>query len=55
MNKYYNMVGVAVSMVIFTMHKNSCIDLLNARKLKKKFQTSIIHTSRSHNDDIVET
>ena len=27
----YNMVGVAVAMVIPTMHEKSCIDLHNAR------------------------
>ena len=35
------MVGVAVAMVISTMHKKSCIDLHNARKFEKssKFQS----------------
>ena len=28
---YHNMVGVAVAMVIHTMHEKSCIDLRNAR------------------------
>ena len=28
---YYNMVGVAVAIVIPTMHEKSCIDLHNAR------------------------
>ena len=28
---YHNMVGVAVAMVIPTMHEKSCIDLHNAR------------------------
>ena len=28
---HYNMVGVAVAMVIPTMHEKSCIDLHNAR------------------------
>ena len=32
---HYNMVGVAVTMVIFTMHAKSCIDLHNARKFEK--------------------
>ena len=31
----YNMVGVAVAMVISTMHEKSCIDLHNARKFEK--------------------
>ena len=31
----YNMVGVAVAMVISTMHDKSCIDLHNARKFEK--------------------
>ena len=29
------MVGVAVAMVIFTMHEKSCIDSHNARKFEK--------------------
>ena len=32
---YYNMVGVAVAMVIPTMHEKSCIDLHNARQFEK--------------------
>ena len=32
---YYNMVGVAVAMVISTMHEKSCIDSHNARKVEK--------------------
>ena len=31
LNVIYNMVGVAVAMVIPTMHEKSCIDLHNAR------------------------
>ena len=31
---YYNMVGVAVAMVIPTMHEKSCIDSHNARKFE---------------------
>ena len=31
---YYNMVGVAVAIVISTMHEKSCIDLHNARKFE---------------------
>ena len=31
----YNMVGVAVAMVIPTMHEKSCIDLHNARQFEK--------------------
>ena len=34
MNQYYNMVGVAVDMVISTMHEKSCIDSHNARKFE---------------------
>ena len=30
----YNMVGVAVAMVIFTMHEKSCLDSHNARKFE---------------------
>ena len=33
--KYYNMVGVAITMVISTMHEKSCIDLHNAQKFEK--------------------
>ena len=32
---HYNMVGVAVAMVIYTMHEKSCIDSHNARKFEK--------------------
>ena len=32
---YYNMVGVAVAMVISTMHEKSCIDSHNARKFEQ--------------------
>ena len=31
---FYNMVGVAVAMVISTMHEKSCIDSHNARKFE---------------------
>ena len=31
----YNMVGMAVAMVISTMHEKSCIDSHNARKFEK--------------------
>ena len=51
---HYNMVGVTVAMVISTMHEKSCIDSHNARKFEKKFQNSVIHTSRNHNDEIAE-
>ena len=34
MYKYHNMVGVAVAMVISTMHEKSCIDSHNARKFE---------------------
>ena len=50
----YNMVGVVVAMVISTMHEKLCIDSHNARKFDKKFQNSVIHTSRNHNDEITE-
>ena len=30
----YNMIGVAVAMVISTMHEKSCIDSHNARKFE---------------------
>ena len=33
---YHNMVGVAVAMVISTMHEKSCIDLHNVRKFEKR-------------------
>ena len=48
------MVGVVVAMVISTMHGKSCIDSHNAREFVKKFQNSVIHTSRNHNDKIAE-
>ena len=48
------MVGVAVAMVISTMHEELCIDSRNARKFEKKFQNSVIHTSRNHNDETAE-
>ena len=51
---YYNMVGVAVAMVISTTHEKSCIDSHNAKKFKKKFQNSVIHTSRNHSDEIAK-
>ena len=35
MVSHYNMVGVAVAMVISTMHEKSCIDSRNARKFEK--------------------
>ena len=34
---YYNMVGLAVAMVIATMHENSFLDSHNARKFETKF------------------
>ena len=37
----YNMAGVAVAMVISTMHVKSCIDTHNVRKLEEKFQRSV--------------
>ena len=51
---YYNMVGVAVAVVISTMHEKSCIDSHNARKFENKIQNWVIHRSRNHNDEIVE-
>ena len=54
MNEFYNMVGMAVTMVISTMHEKSCIDSHNARKFEKKLQNPVIHTSRNHNDEIAE-
>ena len=47
----YNIVGVAVAMLICTMHEKSCIDLHNARKFEKRFQNAAIHISRNHNDE----
>ena len=42
--QYYNMVGVAVAMVISTMHEKSCIDSQNARKFEKSSKIqSITH------------
>ena len=52
--QHYNMVGVAVAMLISTMHEKSCIDSHNAWKFEKKFHNSVIHTSRNQNDEIVE-
>ena len=49
---FYNLVDVAVAMVISTMHENACIDSHNARKFLKKFQNSVIHTFSNHNDEI---
>ena len=58
LNEHYNMVGVAVAMVISTMHEKSCIDSHNARKFEKspKIQSfaSFIRTTRNHNDEIAE-
>ena len=48
------MVGVAVAIVISTMHEKSCIDLHNARKFEKKFRNSVIHTFRNNSDEIAE-
>ena len=52
-DKYYNMVGVAVTMVISTMHEKLCIDSHNAWKFEKIPKFSI-HTSHNHNDEIAE-
>ena len=51
---YYNMVDVAVAMVISTVHEKSCIDSHNARKFENKIQNWVIHRYRNHNDEIVE-
>ena len=48
------MVGVPVDVVISTMHEKSCINMHNARKFLKKFQNSVSHTSRNHNDESPE-
>ena len=40
----YNMVGVAVAMVISTMHAKSCIDSHNARKFEKSSFTHPVIT-----------
>ena len=41
---YYNMVGVAVAVVISTKHKKSCIDSHNARKFEKSSKIkSFVH------------
>ena len=48
------MAGVVVAMMISTMHEKSCIDSHYARKFEKKFQNSVIHISRNHNDEIAE-
>ena len=48
------MIAVAVAMAISTMHEKACIDLHNARKVEKKFQNWLVHTSRNHNDEIAE-
>ena len=46
--KVYNMVGVAVAMVISTMHEKSCIDSHNAQKFEKKVPNfSLSHISQS--------
>ena len=47
----YNIVGVAVAVLISTMHEKSCIDLHNAPKFEKRFQNAAIHISRNHNDE----
>ena len=41
------MVGVAVAMVISTMHEKSCIDSHNARKFEKVPKFSHSHISQS--------
>ena len=43
----HNLVGVAVTMVISTMHEKSCIDLHNARKFEKIPKLSHSHISPS--------
>ena len=39
---HYDMVGVAVAIVICAMYEKSCIDLHSIRKFEKMFQNSII-------------
>ena len=39
----YNMVGVAVAMVISTMHEKPCIDLHNAGKFEKSSKLSYLY------------
>ena len=51
---YYSIVGVAVAMVIFTVHEKACLDFDIARNSEKKFQNPVIHTSRNHIDEIAE-
>ena len=49
----YNMVGVAVAIVICTMNEKTCIRTMQ-EKLKTKFQNSVMHTFSNHNDEIAE-
>ena len=48
----YNIVGMAVTMVISILHEKSCIASHNAWKFEKYSKT--IHTSCNPNDEIVE-
>ena len=50
----YNMVDVAVAMVISTMHEKASINLHNSRKIDKKFRNSVIPISRIHHDEIAK-
>ena len=58
----YNMVGVAVAMVISTMHEKSCIDSHNARKFEKssKFQSfthlaiTMMKLRKYHSHDVLK-
>ena len=48
-----NTVGMAVTMVISTLHEIICIDLHIAWKFEIKFR-NFIHTCRNYNIEIVE-
>ena len=50
----YNMVGVAVAVVISTKHKKIMHRFAQCTEIWKKFQNSVIRTSRNHNDEIAE-
>ena len=53
-NLHYNMVCVAVALVISTMHEKIMHRFAQCTEIWKKFQNSGIHTSRNHNDEIAE-
>ena len=46
-NRYHGMVGVAVAIVISTMHEKLCIDMHNAQKFGKFLKSSHSHISKS--------